>query len=153
MGSELKTAVIRFAHPDDMSAVRILLTRNGLPTADLDDNQVRLLVACDEQEVIGVVGLELYGSSALLRSLAVADHRRGQAIGRTLYEQAAASALHAKARTLYLLTSTARGYFAALGFAEVERHQLPDSIRGTTQFTSLCPSSATCMTKLLGREP
>jgi amino-acid N-acetyltransferase len=51
--------------------------------------------------------------------------------------------------TLYLLTTTAREFFADRGYAEVERTEPPEAIRATTEFADLCPSTAACMRKRL----
>lgn len=59
---------------------------------------------------------------------------------------------HAKAHgveEVYLLTTTAEGFFARLGYERVEREGAPESIRGTKEFSSICPSSAVLMRKLL----
>jgi amino-acid N-acetyltransferase len=52
-------------------------------------------------------------------------------------------------RNLYLLTTTAEGFFAGLGYRKVSRDQAPPGIAGTEQFSSLCPSSSSFMVKTL----
>lgn len=49
--------------------------------------------------------------------------------------------------TLYLLTTTAAGFFADRGYERVDRSVVPAPVRGTTQFSTLCPESATVMRK------
>ena len=46
---------------------------------------------------------------------------------------------------LFLLTSTARPLFESLGYVAVSRDAAPPAIRATTEFSSICPSSATLM--------
>ena len=46
---------------------------------------------------------------------------------------------------IYLLTTTAEGFFRRNGFERIERKIVPEVIKQTTEFTSLCPSSAVCM--------
>ena len=59
------------AHPD-LAAVRELLAVAGLPTADLTAASRAEFWGCEAgQELAGAIGLEPYGSVALLRSLAV----------------------------------------------------------------------------------
>ena len=48
-------------------------------------------------------------------------------------------------RRLYLLTTTPEKLFARWGFQRVERDAVPDAIRGTAEFTSLCPITAVVM--------
>jgi mannose-6-phosphate isomerase-like protein (cupin superfamily) len=58
--------------------------------------------------------------------------------------------VHARSRRidrLYLLTTTATGFFSKLGFAQTDRASVPEALRATTQFASVCPSSSICMTK------
>ena len=53
---------------------------------------------------------------------------------------------------LYLLTTDADRYFAALGFKRIERSEAPAQIQATTQFRSLCPKSAVCMARDISAE-
>ena len=46
---------------------------------------------------------------------------------------------------LWLLTTTAEDFFAAIGFAPVAREAAPASIQATLEFRDLCPASATFM--------
>ena len=48
---------------------------------------------------------------------------------------------------LYLLTTTAQSWFRLLGFRSVLRDEVPEGIRGTEQFRTLCPSTAACMVR------
>jgi amino-acid N-acetyltransferase len=48
---------------------------------------------------------------------------------------------------LYLLTTTAREFFAGRGYRAIDRADAPERIRGTTEFSDLCPASATAMVK------
>jgi amino-acid N-acetyltransferase len=49
------------------------------------------------------------------------------------------------AGALYLLTTTARDFFAALGWRVVDRREVPEVIKATAEYSRLCPDSATCM--------
>ena len=46
---------------------------------------------------------------------------------------------------LFLLTTEAERYFAALGFNRFDRDAAPAELQATSQFRSLCPKSAVCM--------
>ncbi len=65
-------------HPSQQ-AVKSLLSEAGLPASDIAPGLLGHFFACGSREApMGVVGLELYGEVALLRSLAVRPaHRRG----------------------------------------------------------------------------
>ena len=97
-------------------------------------------------EHCGIVGLELYGSCALLRS-AVSPRRRGEGIGEALLVHAEQAAAQRGVMELYLLTTTAERYFSRRGYDVVDRATAPDAITRTRQFSELCPSSSILMVK------
>ncbi|PSQ57234.1 GNAT family N-acetyltransferase [Halobacteriales archaeon SW_8_68_21] len=134
---------------DDVEYVERLLERNGLPTGDLRDSPAAFYVAEDGGERIGVGGIEAYGDAGLLRSVVVEASRRESGYGSAVCDALEAEAREAGIETLYLLTTTAAGFFAARGYAAVERSEAPDAIRDTAEFAELCPSSAACMRKSL----
>jgi amino-acid N-acetyltransferase len=53
------------------------------------------------------------------------------------------------AEYLFLLTTTAREFFLKENYTLVDRNSVPLSIKETSEFTGLCPSSATVMRKQL----
>jgi len=137
------------ASPGDLEKVRVLLESNGLPSADVGDHLAGFLVARAGGDLAGVVGIEAHGTEALLRSLCVAADRRGRGLARALCVGAEAIARGTGARDLYLLTTDARAYFEKQGFAVCERQNTAPAIRGTAEFQTLCPSTATVMSKRL----
>jgi amino-acid N-acetyltransferase len=46
---------------------------------------------------------------------------------------------------VFLLTTTAPGFFAGLDFVPCERDRAPAALRATPEFAVVCPSSAACM--------
>jgi amino-acid N-acetyltransferase len=105
---------------------------------------------CGEQELPqGVVGLEIYGTDALLRSLAVDPVARGRGCARALVAQAEQYAQQRGVRRLYLLTTSAADFFARLGYKRLERDGAPAAIRTTSEFAALCPASSVFMVKEL----
>jgi amino-acid N-acetyltransferase len=54
-----------------------------------------------------------------------------------------------KLNNIYLLTTTAENFFKKYGFANADRTKAPDAIRTTSEFSSLCPSTAVFMYKEL----
>ena len=97
----------------------------------------------------GVVGLEIYGKAALLRSLAVRADRRGQGIGSRLVECAESYARERGVTSLYLLTMTAEAFFRHRGYSPLARDKAPEAIRATTEFAGICPASSSFMVKRL----
>lgn len=142
---------VRKAAPSELDRVERLLEAAGLPSRDVRSKPDCFFVAAVDGEFVGVGGLERYGENALLRSIAIAESRRGRGLGTALCDELEARARANGVATLYLLTTTAAPFFRRLGYETIEREAVPASVRGTTEFAELCPASATCMTKDLER--
>ncbi|MBS0393553.1 MAG: GNAT family N-acetyltransferase [Proteobacteria bacterium] len=142
---------IRAMRPQELPAVRALLTGAALPADDVvESDRLAFWVAERGGALSGVVGLERSGASMLLRSLAVAPAVRGRGDGKALVAFAEQRARESGCRDLHLLTMTAEAFFGGLGYARLERADVPDGVRQTAQFSSLCPASAVCMTRRVG---
>lgn len=138
-----------FAKPPAAKVID-LLAACSLPTADLRNGKLDHFFGCGtEGDLRGVVGVELCGGTALLRSLAVAEEARKSGCGTRLVQEAEKHARSCGAARIYLLTTTAETFFAGLGYAKVDRESVPDEIRSTTEFSTLCPASASVMLKYL----
>jgi len=122
------------------------LRANKLPASDLKlDESIFIGYQDESKQLIATGGLEFYGNTALLRSVAVDEKFRGQLFGRTIVQDIIAKAKNAKIKDLYLLTATAHNYFLKKGFQDVPREKVPDIIKQTTEFSQVCPSSAIVM--------
>lgn len=97
----------------------------------------------------GIVGLEVYGDVALLRSLAVVPARRDAGAGTALLAHAEQFAHARGVGAIYLLTTTAEAYFAARGYERVPRESAPPAIRATREFAGICPASSAFMPRTL----
>ena len=134
-------------HPAETAAKR-LLAECHLPSSDLEPRHFEHFFGCgDKNAPEGVVGLELRGPVALLRSLAVAERARGKGCGRELVAEAERHAWSQGVEEIYLLTATAEPFFSALGYRRVERESAPAEIRATKEFSTLCPSDSVFMVK------
>jgi amino-acid N-acetyltransferase len=140
---------IRTAEEEDLPAVLSLLGRADLPTAGVADAFSHFIVAESEGRLIGVVGLELYGGSALLRSAAVEESWRGSGVGRVLVDRALDLARQHRVEDMYLLTTTAEHYFPKFGFACVSRHAVAEEVQSSVEFQTACPATAVVMRKTL----
>ena len=145
------TPRVRPAAPEDLSAVERLLTANDLPLDGVHDAFSTFVVADAGGDVVGVAGLEVRGSDALLRSVAVDAAWRSHGIGRALVTRVISDAEARGLRALYLLTTTAERYFPNFGFHPVAREAVPDGVRETTEFATACPATATVMCRECGR--
>lgn len=138
---------------EDLPAIQTLLSFCHLPTDGIEHLTDNCVVARLGSKIVGTIALEPCGQSALLRSLAVAPDRRRQALGRKLSARMVSHARLLGVERLYLLTTDAEQYFARLGFKRAERNEAPAQILATSQFRSLCPKSAVCMTRNIRSEP
>jgi N-acetylglutamate synthase-like GNAT family acetyltransferase len=142
---------IRAANGEDLAEIRRLLERHGLPTADLGTSRPWFAVAREGPELLAAGGLEVHGTTGLLRSIVVGESRRGTGLGRAVVERVESEARRRGLTELVLLTETARDFFARLGYADIARADAPESVRETAEFKALCPQSARCMLKRLDR--
>lgn len=142
---------IQSATPDDLDAIQELLATLDLPHSDLTPSHLEHFFVCrDGDDIAGVVGLELYGKTALLRSLAVHPRHRNEGIGTRLTDHVEQYTRQRGTTEIYLLTTTASDYFDRRGYEIVRRDDLPSAIQNTEEAAQLCPSSATCMRKTVG---
>ena len=134
---------IRGARAEDRDAVAALLERTALPPDGLDDQfSDGYAVAAADGEIVGAAGVEVYGRAGLLRSVAVDPGWQGHGLGQRLTEERLRWAAARGLDTVYLLTTTAAGFFPRLGFAPVAREDVPAEVRESLQFASVCPSTA-----------
>jgi amino-acid N-acetyltransferase len=122
----------------------LLLTRE-LPLQGAKEHLGNFLVAADSGRVVGVAGLEVYGAYGLLRSVAVQEHLAGRGLGARLVEAAVARAQSLGVHELYLLTTTAAGYFERLGFERISSKEIPFALSASEELQGACPATATVM--------
>jgi amino-acid N-acetyltransferase len=131
-----------------LAAARALLESAQLPTADLTDRHCDQFFFSGPMEApAGLVGLELFGNVALLRSLVVSADARSSGIGSELVVFAESHARAQGVRTLYLLTTTAEAFFLRRGYSMSDRDTAPRAIQSTREFAGICPASSAFMSK------
>lgn len=146
--TDCRSVSLRRAGPGDSEAVAALLREMDLPLDGVAEWLEQFSVAEHQGRVIGVAGMERYGDSGLLRSVAVVPEWRGSGIGRTLVDRVLEEGRAAGIREVYLLTTTAEHYFPRLGFACVDRSTVPAALQVSAEFTGACPASAVIMRKV-----
>jgi amino-acid N-acetyltransferase len=133
--------------PPHLSVVA-LLEAEGLPASDLTEAHLEhFFFTGSDGAPSALVGLEIYGEAALLRSLVVSAAARTQGLGSALVLHAEEYAAARQVRALYLLTNTAEPYFERRGYRRIDRAEAPSAIKSTREFASLCPSSSAFMIK------
>lgn len=144
---------LRPSGPDDHAAILRLLQDGGLPVGDLDTAAIDFIVAVEDAAVAGVVGVEPFGDTGLLRSLAVRIDVRGQGVGERLVVALETLARARGLRRIVLLTETAAPFFDKRGYIVTAREQAPIAVQSSAEFRLLCPASAACMVKSLETAP
>jgi amino-acid N-acetyltransferase len=146
---------IERATPGDLPGIEALLGAARLPVDRVTAALRTGVVARDGDRLIGAAAVEPYGDAALLRSVVVAPGDRSSGVGRALVAAAAeAVAAATGARSVYLLTETARDWFSRLGYDTIDRRRVAGAVATSAEFTSACPAGATVMVReLRGRRP
>jgi amino-acid N-acetyltransferase len=130
------------------TATLALLRENDLPVSDLDETKT--LFAClNNGDVVGTGGLESFRDCALLRSISIKKDLQKKGLGKFIVGELEKLATQGGVNCLYLLTTTAKDFFTKEGYETVDREEVPIEIKNTTEFSSICPSSATVMRKIL----
>jgi len=147
---DLHMPKLRQASPKDWEVIEALLIESGLPVDDLGaDNLDGFLVAEDGVKLVGLIGLQLYGTIGLLRSLVVARDARKLGLGGKLVGALESAAQAAGVTELWLLTIDAENFFERHDFEIMARDAAPASIQQTDEFSNLCPGTAFLMRKVM----
>ena len=131
---------------DTRSEVIDLLARNDLPVDDLDGNK-SLYALIKDDHVIGTGGLEFFGDCALVRSVSLKEEERGRGFGKAINRYLEGIAKENGVRCLYLLSTTAKYFFSKVGYEVTNREYVPDTIKSSSEFSSVCPATAIVMKK------
>jgi len=133
-----------------LAAAKALLEAAQLPTVDLTQAHCEhFFYQGPPAAPTGLVGLELFGHVALLRSLVVSPAVRASGAGSALLGHAEDYARSTGVETMYLLTTTAEDFFARRGYVRTARDSAPPAIRSTREFAGICPASSAFMSKQL----
>jgi amino-acid N-acetyltransferase len=142
--------VARPLHSGERGALSAALAKAGLPTTDLEaPGRLFWRFETEDAVPVGFGGLEVHGADALLRSLVTLPPVRRRGIGAAIVAALEFEAQLHGCRSLWLLTGSAAGFFARLGYAKCERAAVPEAIRATAEFAALCPADADVLVKRL----
>ena len=129
------------------AALISLLQSERLPVEDLPQDLSNFYMAIDNGSIVGAIGLEIYDRSGLLRSLVVKPEYRKMKIATSLVNELEKQARTVGINEIYLLTETARNYFSKIGYEETGRDEAPASLKQSSEFSHVCPSTAIFMRK------
>src|SRR5829696_5769279 len=144
-GMTVESIGLRGSTPADWESISGLLAASSLPLAGAAESLADFVVASRGGVIVGCAGVERYGTSGLLRSVAVAESERGRGTGAKLVERCIEGAFASGISTLVLLTTTAAAYFQRFGFETIARDAVPDPVKSSVEFREACPASATVM--------
>lgn len=137
--------------PEMLSQINDLLISSNLVPEGLEKDNLYLFYESDESvSVVGVIGVETYGDSCLLRSLAVRGDKRNHGIARKLIREALNFARLGKKLNVYLITETIGDTMLRYGFSNIAREDVPEDILKSPFFNGICPCSCQIMHKNLG---
>ena len=146
--------ILERAKESDYSSIAALLEITKLPPDGIKPHLENFLVIRNPNEnagsefLIGSVGLEIYGESALLRSVAVHPDFQGVGLGTRLVDSITELAKEKGITRLFLLTDTAERYFLKKGFVVVTRDRVPEDMKQSVEFSTLCTSSPSLMREI-----
>jgi amino-acid N-acetyltransferase len=133
----------------DLRQLVALLKASDLPIAGFAAHVANTIIARESDQIVGCATVEVYGGAGLLRSVAVAPERRGEGLGQRLTAAALDLARRRGVRTVYLLTTTADGFFPKVGFAVIDRRELDPALAASEELRGACPASALAMRAFL----
>jgi amino-acid N-acetyltransferase len=137
---------------EEFNDLKAFLRQSKLPYQDIVSGAGIFQVFVDETgKIVASGGIEFYSSYALLRSLAVAEEHQGKSIGREMVNDLLRRARTKSAVEVFLLTETAPDYFRNLGFNDRGRDSVPEEIKISSEFSTVCPTSAVCLSMTLSR--
>lgn len=146
------TVRIREAVAADLSKIEDLLRDADLTTAGVGEQLSGFLVGEVAGEVIAAAGLEIYGPSTLLRSVAVRPDYRQRGLASLLVRQLLDRAHQVGAHAVYLLTTNAEGYFSRFGFTPIDRGAVDPPVTRSAEFGDACCATAQTMRLVVGDE-
>jgi amino-acid N-acetyltransferase len=129
----------------DLEQATLLIEASGLPTVDINQSNQKIYILKEDNKIIATSCLEIYDQEAILRSFAVEETRRNTGIGTFIYKETLKEAKKHGLRKLILLTTTAENYFKKQGWKVTQRENISEQIKHSTEFNSVCPSTAVCM--------
>lgn len=129
-----------------LAMVRQLLSHAGLAAIGLENDQLHLFCEFTEEgQMVGVVGVELYGKTVFLRSLAVREDKRNAGIARALWKEALLFAYQSRCVDVYLITEILGDTMLRYGFDHITRKDVPQEILQSPFFNGICSCSSQVM--------
>ncbi|MBI2723875.1 MAG: GNAT family N-acetyltransferase [Chloroflexi bacterium] len=130
-------ATLRASVPSDVPRIIEMLVQEHLPPVFVEEFLSRFVTVERAGSVIGCGGIEVYGESAVIRSVAIDASARGLGLGGVLARRLISDARDGGARDIYLFTQDAREFWAHLGFIDVALEAWVQPARASWQYQFL----------------
>ena len=137
------------ATAQNFASLKEFLEEVELPTEDLTEKIDLFYWQNADGNAVACGGFEQYGEIGLLRSVAIRPGQQKKGTGSIWVSRLMDQASEMGMQDLYLLTTTAEGFFKKMGFEKQDRENVPQAIKESEEFSSLCPSTAVLMHKKL----
>jgi N-acetylglutamate synthase-like GNAT family acetyltransferase len=132
----------------ERDGLKAALAKVGLPADDVAEPRALFWRFETRADIpAGFGGLEIHGGHALLRSVVTLPQLRRMGIGRAIVTALESEACALKCRSIYLVTTSEARFFGRLGYAVCARSNVPEPIRKSPHFGSLCCANGTVMVK------
>jgi len=129
----------------DYPEITHMLEVCDFPFSDVQDKDIEFWIIRENGILIATGALQHAGDSAIFRSFSVNPEFRNKGFGERIYESILKSASVRGISTLYLLTTTAERYFLKRGWTRLDRNSTPKAVLESSEFKTICPSTAVCM--------
>lgn len=138
-------ADLRIAGRPDLEEALALLDSLDLPTDGVREDFLGSFVVArkpENEELIGLAGIESYGTVGLLRSVAVHPSCQRAGLGSVLTLAAVRLAKIRGLRELYLLTAIGEDVLFQHGWEKIDHEELPSMLQASEQQREAYPSTA-----------
>ncbi|ARK32759.1 hypothetical protein [Halalkalibacter krulwichiae] len=127
--------VVRKAKTNDMLKIQRLVAKAGLRDEGIEQYIKSFLVVEDEnQTLIGTVGVEQYETEGLLRSLVLDSPIWNASLSLEFLQLTLKYAEEQNMETVYLCAKGTNALFHQLGFREMDKSDVPHSIKSSPHF-------------------
>ncbi|RDK11441.1 GNAT family N-acetyltransferase [Cupriavidus lacunae] len=123
-----------YATEKDWPEVEALLSASSLALDGMHEHLTQFLVVRDKAGLLGCAGIERYETTCVLLALAVVQRARSAGLGELLIAAIVADLRLQGVESIVLQTRSASGYFARLGFTQIDISELPQSVRPAQAF-------------------
>lgn len=134
----------------EVEIVKTLVAASGLHSDDLSfETLSHFIMARKGDRIVGIIGLEMGGNDALVRSLTVDREFHGKGVARGLLNAVERYARSREISALFVLTVKEKAFFEQQGYVSMDRKAVPEAIRAGAEFQRLDQDEVACLCKKL----